>query len=435
MKPLAIIGLVSTGLLALSACGHDAARSGRVQVTVWSGWTGEEAKSFQRLCDRFNAEHPGIHVDNLGGVTDNTKVIRAITAGVPPDAFTIWSAPDVGPLAGYGALCTLDEEFRASGLKESDFVPSALEMCRYRGKLIGVPLLMDTLAFLWNKDAFVEAGHDPEHPPRTLEEMKKLAARLTVRNADGDIERLGMMLPDTTLLTYAFGGGYLDAKTGAVTANRAENVQALTFYADLVRSMGGRGKVAAFGSGFGQGQGPNHPFFVGKVAMMVNGEWIPSWIERYSPSLQYGVAPIPYHRGREDRAGTTTISVNMLGIPREAKHPKEAWQFLAWLQRPDVQTEFAQALNNVPNIRASLSEPDLTSGTERKLNFGKFCRYAMHPNAVGFPNTPIGHLYLTELGAATDFVLFGKKTPQQALDDVQRKVSSEMKRMEKSIRG
>jgi len=254
----------------LGGCAPSRAPKGTVVVSVWSGWTGQEGKAFQALCDEFNRTHPGIFVHNLGGVTDNTKIIRAITAGAPPDAFTLWSSPDMGPLAAHGAVRNLDGYFRASGLREADFVPGALPLCRYDGHFIGMPLLMDTSALMWNKTAFRDAGLDPERPPRTLQEMRDYAERLTRRDAGGEITRLGMMLPDTILLCWLHGGGFLDPRTGAPTANRPENVPAFTYYRDLVQAMGGRASVQSFGSGFGQGQGPNHPFFVGKVAMMLS---------------------------------------------------------------------------------------------------------------------------------------------------------------------
>jgi multiple sugar transport system substrate-binding protein len=419
-----LLALAATLLLA--GCAGDKQTAGVVTLEVWNGWTGQEAASFQKLCNEFNASHPTIHIHNLGGIADDSVVTRAITAGVPPDVFTIWNSGDVGPLAGYGAISNLDAPFKASGLKESDFAPGALPLCKYKGHFIGMPLLMDTQALFWNKDAFRAAGMDPERPPQTLPELREAAKRLTVRDDRGEITCLGLQLPDTSLLCWINGGDFLD-KDGRPTANSPENIRAYGYYKSLVDAMGGQRQVEAFGSGFGQGQGPNHPFFVGKVAMMMNGEWIPCWIEKYCPKLHYGVTSIPYAPERPDCRGTTSLSVNLLAIPSEAKHPKEAWEFLKWLQRPDVQLEFADALNNVPNTRAALRMPQLITGSERRRNYGKLWIIAQNPRAKGFPVSEVGQLYQDELGHATDFVLYGTKTPKAALDDVQAKVEHELK--------
>ena len=424
------ISILALAAFALAGCWRQAGQRSGVTVEVWSGWTGQEAVSFQKLCDEFNKSHPSILIHNRGGVTDNSMVIRAITAGVPPDCFTIWSSPDVGPLAAYGAISNLDAQYKASGLSEDDLVPGAVSLCKYNGHFIGVPLLMDTNALFWNKEAFREAGLDPERPPRTMAELKDYAIGLTKRGKDGGIQRLGLMLPDTSLLCWVFGGDFVDAD-GRPTANTPANVRAFKFYKALVDEMGGRERVEAFGSGFGVTQGPNHPFFVGKVAMMVNGEWIPSWIEKYAPKLQYGVAPIPYEASRPDLKGATMISVNLLAIPTEAKHPKEAWEFLRWLQKPEVQLEFAEALNNVPNTRSALRRPRLITGSEARRNFGKFWVIAQNVHAKGFPVSPVGQMYQDELGRATEFVMFGTKTPEAALADLQAKVEKELKAQQK----
>src|SRR6184192_3007819 len=71
--------LVVAGLL-LAGCAQP--HPSGLTIEFWSGWTGREAKVFQALVDRFNHEHPGLTVHNFGGVTDDTKTVRAITAGV-----------------------------------------------------------------------------------------------------------------------------------------------------------------------------------------------------------------------------------------------------------------------------------------------------------------------------------------------------------------
>src|SRR5205823_14087352 len=99
--------------LFLGGCRGAAEARGRPVIECWSGWTGHEGKVFQAVVDRFNREHPAFFVHNLGGVQDDTRTIRAITAGVPPDAFFLWNPGNLGPLAANGALQSLDGRFAA----------------------------------------------------------------------------------------------------------------------------------------------------------------------------------------------------------------------------------------------------------------------------------------------------------------------------------
>jgi ABC-type glycerol-3-phosphate transport system substrate-binding protein len=64
---------------------------GRTVIEFWSGWTGREGRAFQAVVDRFNREHPALFVHNVPGIQDDTRTLRALTAGVPPDAFSLWN--------------------------------------------------------------------------------------------------------------------------------------------------------------------------------------------------------------------------------------------------------------------------------------------------------------------------------------------------------
>src|SRR5579859_4937517 len=153
---MACLMLAAGGAVALLyGCGRSAGDPpGTLRLTLWSGWTGEEEKDFLRVLDRYHELHPNIIVENLGAVSDDNKTVRAIVAGVPPDVFAIWNLFYLGPLAANGAVAPLDGLFQKSSLREEDFVPAALSECRYKGHLYAMPYLMDSLALLWNKQAF-----------------------------------------------------------------------------------------------------------------------------------------------------------------------------------------------------------------------------------------------------------------------------------------
>ena len=424
-----LCGMLLAGGLLLTAhgCGRPAGRQGGVEITIWSMWSGQEEKNFQRVLQRYEEEHPGIKFHNLGAVSDDTKTIRALVAGVPPDFFTLADPSYLGPLARNHALRPLDTLFTASKLHESDFVPASLALCRYQNHLYGMPFLIDDAALLWNKQAFRDAGLDPDHPPRTLEELADDAVKLTKRDADGKIVQLGLRpLGDMYLPIALFGGKLVDPATGRITADDSANVAAFTWYKNLVDREGGIQAVNEFASGFGSDQGGNNPFFVGKVAMMFNGEWNPYWVARYAPQLQYDVAPAPPPAARPDRARSTWLGGNVFCIPVESKHPKEAWDFMVWMQSPEAQEMFAHDMNNVPNIRSVLHDPRLRASPPFRRKYAVFLDLADSPNAGYFPALSVTSRYINLMSVATDKVLFGEVTPAQALAEVRERVQREL---------
>src|SRR3954447_17666199 len=69
--------------LAAPATTHSKAH-GRapVEAVFWNGdWSQHEYPLFQRIIDRFNKSHPGIHVKMLPNSFIDTKLLAAITAG------------------------------------------------------------------------------------------------------------------------------------------------------------------------------------------------------------------------------------------------------------------------------------------------------------------------------------------------------------------
>lgn len=425
-----------SALFALLACfsawstGCGKARSeqgGTVELTMWSMWSGQEEKNFDRVLRRYEQLHPGVRIRNLGAVADDTKTIRALVAGVPPDVFTLSDPSYLGPLARNQAILPLDDLFAKSGLKTDEFVSASLKLCRYDNRLYGMPFLIDDEALMWDKRAFAEAGLDPDKPPRTLEELADYAVKLTKRDADGKIVRLGIRpLPDAYLIMALFGGRLVDPATGRITTADPGNVAALAWYKNLMDRMGGIEQVNAFSAGFGRDQGISNPFYVGKVAMMFNGEWNPYWVSRYAPQMQYDVAPVPPPAQFPEKARSTWLGGNVFCIPKECRHVREAWDFLAWMQSREAQVMFAKDMNNVPNQRAVLQAPELRTGPPFRKKYSEFLDLADSPNAGFFPALPVANLYMNQMSTAIDKVMFGEETPEKALRDVQQRVQKEL---------
>ena len=413
---LCCITLAAAACLLSSGCRHASEPTG-VRLTFWSMWSGPEERNFLNVLRRYEETHPGIKIENLGAIRDDTKTVRAIVAGVPPDLF-----------AANGALTELDPLFIASGLNEAEFTHASLTQCRVGDKLYAMPYLIDSYALMWNKAAFREAGLDPDRPPRSLDELAEYAVRLT-RSERGNVQRLGLQpLGDMYIINTAFGGRLYDPITGKVTPDDPGCIAALKWYIKLVERMGGYQQVNGFAAGFGQAQGTNNPFFTGQVAMMINGEWNPYWCDRYAPNLEYGVAPLPPLRAGDTAPPVTWLGGNMICIPKDAKHPREAWDLLVWMQTDEAQLMFAEAMNNVPNMRRLLQTRRLREGADYRRKFAIFLDLADSPRGGHFPALPISSLYNNELATARDLALAGEKTPEQALRDVRVRVQREFDR-------
>jgi multiple sugar transport system substrate-binding protein len=429
----------------VAGCGSPAASAGKIRLRVWSMWTGDEEKVFRAILDHYERTHPNVEFDNISTNYEDSKTIRAIIAGSPPDFCTIADPGLVGQFAANDAVMCLDDLFKKQGFRREDFTPGSIGQCTYKGKLYAMPYLVDCIALLWNKDAFIEAGLDPERPPRTLEELQEFAVRLTKKDEKGNVTRLGCQMEAGRygLLISVFGGKLYDAQRDVITADDPRNVEALTWYKQFLDTQGGLSKVNKFSEGFGQGQSANNPFFVGKIGMMVNGQWNPYWAFKYAPKVRYGAAAFPpltkrISESANQRIGESAsqrltthhsphawLGGNFFVIPTGSQRVKEAWDFFVWMQTGEAQFRFADTMHGVPNTFTALRDERLRQGESWRPVFGKFMDVSGSRNAAHFPVLPITGFYDKQMVNAVESIGFGSKTPEQALRDVQERVSRE----------
>jgi len=113
-------------------------------------------------------------------------------------------------------------------------------------------------------------------------------------------------------------------------------------------------------------------------------------------------------------------------IPKMSKHPDAAFEFLNWLTAPHQAARFAVQLCNIPPKVAALDDPAF----EENMLPGLSVYLDMLENGYvySFPMLPIGLFYMDQLNKALAAVQSGRKTAQEALDEVQKNVEQELKR-------
>jgi multiple sugar transport system substrate-binding protein len=121
---------------------------------------------YQEFQDAFKSYYPNVNLDNQN-VDYNDLLDKARTAaagGAAPDVAKfpiLWGVE----FAARGELQEIKlEEFN---LSKELFWEGALKSVTWDGKYYGIPTNNETMAFIWNKSLFTEAGLDPENPPAT----------------------------------------------------------------------------------------------------------------------------------------------------------------------------------------------------------------------------------------------------------------------------
>ena len=454
----------------MSGCFSHPLPPGKIKLVVWGMQLGEESEGLQARIDAFEKMHPNIVVSVLSmgaGSMDPQKLMTAIVGHVPPDVihqdrFTI------GDWASRGTFVPLDQYIsrdknKIYGVKKKNYYSACWKEATYTNPKTGekhvyaIPDGTDDRALFYNKTLFRKAGivdgkGNPD-PPKSWEQLMKDSIKLTKFNPDGTYDRIGFIpnYGNSWLYLYCWqNNGYFMSPNGRrCTMNDPANVQALQYMVKIYDALGGVTRVDTFQSGFQ----PNEldPFLTGKVAMKVDGSWVPEGIARYKPDLDFGVAPAPvpydrlHHIGRfknEKETYITWAGGFSYAIPIGAEHKEAAWEFIKWMTSPQAALLNSEATKQYDATKGRMYVPALSAN--REVNKVVFAAYGpqvprykkamnlfvrMMDHARFRPVTFVGQRLWDEQVRAMDDATHHLKSPQKALNDATRVVQHELNKV------
>jgi multiple sugar transport system substrate-binding protein len=431
------------GGLLLIGC-QNKPSDGKVHITYWEKWSGFEAEAMRRTVEQFNRSQDKIVVEFLSLSSVDRKTLIATAGGDPPDVVGLW-AYNVYSFADRGALQPLDDFIRAEGSTPEQWLdryePVYADVCTYRGRVWAGLSTPSMTALHWNKTMFCTAGLDPERPPRTLAELDVFTEKLTKRDPNtGEIVQLGFLPQEPNWFAWAyplwFGGQLLDNDRIAIGTD-PRNLQCYQWVESYTRKYG-LDQVRAFSSGFGNFASPQNAFLSGKVAMEFQGVWMNNFIRQFVPGMEYGVAAWPAAAPGLDNF--TVADTDLLAIPRGAKHPREAWEFIKFIGSANLNAQREDELSGVELVCYLQGK---NSPLRRWSPFferhhphpyiGVFRQLARSPHAVHLPKMGIWQEYRRETDTMFDAVRLLAESPEQALAFCQRRVSESWSWHRKSL--
>ena len=132
---------------------------------------GPVTKIIDAMVADFEKANPDIEVKPIyaGGYQDTiTKIITAMKGGDAPQVAVALST-DMFTLIDEDAIIPYDDVVKGEEGKAwfASFYPGFMQNSQMGGKTWGIPFQRSTVVLYWNKDAFKEAGLDPNKPPAT----------------------------------------------------------------------------------------------------------------------------------------------------------------------------------------------------------------------------------------------------------------------------
>ena len=321
---------------------------------------GPITKVIDDMIAEFEKANPDIKVKAVyAGNYDDTRVkaLAAFKANQPVQLSVLFSI-DVFELIDQDVIVPFDEFAASAEDKQwlASFYPALMENSKAKGKIWGIPFQRSTIVMYHNKDAFKEAGLDPNKPPATWDEMVATAQKLTKKDASGNVTRWGVMIPSTGYAYWMFQA--LCIENGQVLMNQEGNktnfdhpdvIEALQYWRDLAAKH----KVMPEGTiDWGT---LRQKFLEGATAMMWHTTGNLTAVKE-GAKFDFGVSMLPAKK----RRGSPTGGGNFYIFKKaSAEERKAALKFIKFMTAPELTARWSIATGYVATRADAYKTPTL----------------------------------------------------------------------------
>ena len=343
------------------------------------------------------------------------KALTAVKSGEPPQTSVLLST-DMFTLIDEDAILPWDDLIKTAEDRAwlKSFFPAFMLNSQTGGKTWGIPFQRSTIVLYWNKDAFKEAGLDPERPPANWTEMLEFAKKLTKRDASGNVTQWGLQIPSSGFPYWLFQG--LTTQNDVLWMNEAGTqtdydkpavIEAVQYWVDL----GQKHKVMQAGI-IEWGTTPKD-FFEKKMAMMWTTTGNLTNV-RTNAKFPFGVAMLPAQK----RRGSPTGGGNFYLFKKSTPAQQQAvLRFVKWITSPKRAAEWGIDTGYVA-VR-----PDAWETPEMKKYVAGFPAAAVARDQLQFAvaelSTHENQRVTKALNDGLQAALTGAKSSAQAMKDAQ----------------
>ncbi len=395
-KSFLLVALAALLVLAGAVSAQD-----QVTLEVWTGSSSDVENQFKEAqIAAFEEANPNIDVNLLIAPDYGTQIQAALASGDYPDVFTVGQF-DVPSYVDSGVLMPAGDSIEAP----EDIYPNLLAAFTVDGEVYAVPKDFSTLALLYNKDLFDAAGVEYPTADWTWDDMHAAAQAIADLGQEG-VTGFSAAADINRWLGLFYGNGAVIAgEDGMSGVNSPEGVAALDFYSSFVRDG-----IGALPSDIGGAGWNGEAFGKGMAGMTIEGNWAIGYLLEQFPDVNWGVAEIP---GSEAGMHGSLTFTEGWAVGASTEHPEEAWALVNFMTGTDGAASVATAGFGVMPARESAGAAWLeTRGAEYQA-FVDAAQYAVAPVfPLGFGD------FNTSFGEATNAVLAGDETAQEALDSV-----------------
>jgi multiple sugar transport system substrate-binding protein len=241
-------------------------------------------------------------------------------------------------------------------------------MIKGESNVYGVPWFVDARAIYYRKDAFQQAGVDPNSAFETWDSFKDALKRVNGVTVDGQkMSAFGVpgkndwnVVHNIFPWVWGAGGEALSEDNTKAVFNSDNGVKGIMFYTGLaheglVDKSSLEKNSAQIESDFGDG----------KTAVIISGPWMmknfatpadAGGMGDKAAAKNYGVAPLP--AGPNGQA--TFIGGSNLTVFKGSKNKDAAWDVIKYLSSDEAQMAYSKLSGQLPAKKALIESPEMT---------------------------------------------------------------------------
>ena len=367
----------------------------------------------------FEKDNAGIKLRPIysGSYQDTiAKALTAVKSGDPP-VTSILLSTDMYTLIDEDAIVPFDDLIKtdADRVWLKSFYPAFMENSQTGGKTWGIPFQRSTIVLYYNKDAFKEAGLDPNRPPGTWKEMADYAAKLTKRDAAGNVTQWGVQIPSSGFPYWLFQGLALENGVNLMNAagtevyyDKPEVIGALQYWLDLIN------KTKVHPPGIVEWGTTPKDFFERKVAMMWTTTGNLTNVKS-NAKFDFGVAMLPAGKQRGSPTGGGNFYIFKKSTPAQRE---AAFKFIKWVTTPERAAQWGIDTGYVA-VRADAWDTPVMKQYVTGFPPAAVARDQL-PFAKAELSTHDNQRVTKALNDGLQAALTGTKTPEVAMKDAQR---------------
>ena len=425
MKHLVFIFIFLIFLFSSISCNREESRN-KNSITYWSSNNTEEIAFAKKMVDDWNKNNPDNKVSFQPvpeGQSSEEIILAAVVGKTTPDIYSNMWQGDVESYAKAGVLVALDT---LKGF--TDFIYDRCdsevvkEITSQDGHIYQIPWKINPIMLLYNVKIVDEIGF--EKPPTDYSQFFEACKRFTKdENGDGYYDHwfsYREVIPTWWQRLFDFYPLYLGASGGAplIKNNKADfnNKYGLEVFRFLKTLYD---KKYFSRERLDQRQ---DVFLSGVIASRFTGPWDIAHTEKFKPKgFEYNFTHLPVPDDHKGPIYTYGDPKNIV-IFKTCPNPELAWQFIKTMITKKSDLEFLKISSQLPRRKNLDTDPyfeEYFKDNPKMIPFAKESRFVRGTDEV---------LYLKEVFDLISqeyeaCVVYGKKTPEEALNDAEKAVN------------